>query len=382
MNTLYDKNSVVCLMAPTASGKTALAYELYDTGQFELVSVDSALIYRDMNIGTAKPSADELAQYPHHLVDIIDPTQQYSVADFVADVDTLIAQIHRRGKIPLLVGGTMMYYMSLFDGISNIPDSDAGIRAKVEAKRQEEGIHALHDYLTQVDPAMAQRLSVNDTQRITRAVEVYMQTGQPLSVWQQTPKVALANNPEQQWHALIVTPDRAWLHQRIAKRLDIMWQQGLVEEVISLIEQYPLSRQMPSMRCVGYRQVLDYLQNIEHPVMDLLMDATASLSQVCQEKLTTTYKHDRMCTIQKEKMSLSLTKLSPKNNDIPPSVACQDMKNKALYATRQLAKRQFTWLRKFEQLDCFTNTLTQCSKSRIKTFDDVQELKKFMDTSI
>ncbi|SJM37493.1 tRNA dimethylallyltransferase [Psychrobacter pasteurii] len=310
------KNSVVCLMAPTASGKTSLAYELYETGRFEIISVDSALIYKDMNIGTAKPTEEELLQYPHYLVDIIDPTDSYSVANFVTDVERLIKEIHGRNKIPLLVGGTMMYYMALFDGLSAVPDTDPQIREQVEHWRKQQGIEVLHQYLQQVDPVIAERLPLGDTQRITRAIEVYKQTGKPLSEWQKLPKQALSNNPEQYWLGLAVMPDRAWLHERIELRLQIMWQQGFFEEVTALLQQYELSADMPSMRCVGYRQVIDYLLLTNHPAAKRLINNSETI----------------------EDKGLAV-------NNLDEATACQDMKNKALYATRQLAKRQYTWLR-------------------------------------
>ena len=330
LNANLADNSVVCLMAPTASGKTALAYELYDTGRYELISVDSALIYRDMNIGTAKPTAIELARYPHHLVDIIDPMQSYSVAEFVNDVARLIDSCHENGKIPLLVGGTMMYYMALLDGLSPVPDSDDSVRARVEQWRQDKGISALYDYLGEIDPISHERLNATDTQRITRAVEVYLQTDIPISDWQRKPKQALANNPNQQWHALTVMPDRPWLHTRIEQRLDIMWNDGLVTEVIGLLERYPLTPNLPSMRCVGYRQVLEYLVHIDHPVFE-------------QPHLDKAQFYSTFEVLQSSDQS-SLS------DDATQALACQQMQNKALYATRQLAKRQYTWLRKVMQL--------------------------------
>ncbi|WP_045453054.1 MULTISPECIES: tRNA (adenosine(37)-N6)-dimethylallyltransferase MiaA [Psychrobacter] len=330
LNANLADNSVVCLMAPTASGKTALAYELYDTGRYELISVDSALIYRDMNIGTAKPTAIELARYPHHLVDIIDPMQSYSVAEFVNDVAGLIDSCHENGKIPLLVGGTMMYYMALLDGLSPVPDSDDSVRARVEQWRQDEGISALYDYLGEIDPISHERLNATDTQRITRAVEVYLQTDIPISEWQRKPKQALANNPNQQWHALTVMPDRPWLHTRIEQRLDIMWNDGLVTEVIGLLERYPLTPNLPSMRCVGYRQVLEYLVHIDHPVFE-------------QPHLDKAQFYSTFEVLQSSAQS-SLS------DGATEALACQQMQNKALYATRQLAKRQYTWLRKVMQL--------------------------------
>ncbi|WP_259365090.1 tRNA (adenosine(37)-N6)-dimethylallyltransferase MiaA [Psychrobacter sp. GP33] len=344
---LYNKladNSVVCLMAPTASGKTALAYELYDTGRYELISVDSALIYRDMNIGTAKPTAEELARYPHHLVNIIDPMQSYSVAEFVTDVARLIDTCHQNGKIPLLVGGTMMYYMALLDGLSPVPDSDDNIRQQVEAWRQSEGIQTLYEYLGKVDPVCQQRLQPTDTQRITRAVEVYLQTDTPISEWQRQPKSALSHNKNQQWHAITIMPDRAWLHQRIAQRLDIMWHEGLVAEIIGLLEHYPLTPNLPSMRCVGYRQVLEYLVQIKHPVfeqshLDRAQFYAAFAPVEVPSQVQVTQGNDILAAAQK-----------PKPNNTPEALACYHMQNKALYATRQLAKRQYTWLRKLNQL--------------------------------
>jgi len=338
------ENSVVCLMAPTASGKTALAYELYDTGRYELISVDSALIYRDMNIGTAKPTAAELERYPHHLVDIVDPMQSYSVAEFVSDVARLIDDCHHNGKTPLLVGGTMMYYMALLDGLSPVPDSDDSTRAHVEQWRQNEGIGALYDYLGDVDAISHQRLNATDTQRITRAVEVYLQTRTPISDWQRQPKRALAHNPNQQWHALAVMPDRPWLHERIEQRLDIMWSEGLVAEVIRLLEQYPLTPNLPSMRCVGYRQVLEYLVHIKHPIFEQphldkakFYNAFGELEGSINKKI----KPNSMFDLQAQSMM---------SDSQTEALACQQMQNKALYATRQLAKRQYTWLRKIIQL--------------------------------
>ncbi|HBL95985.1 MAG TPA: tRNA (adenosine(37)-N6)-dimethylallyltransferase MiaA [Psychrobacter sp.] len=344
VSTNLPDNSVVCLMAPTASGKTALAYELYDTGRFELISVDSALIYRDMNIGTAKPTADELTRYPHHLVDIIDPMQSYSVAEFVDDVARLIDECHERKKIPLLVGGTMMYYMALLDGLSPVPDSDDSVRARVEQWRQEEGISALYDYLGNVDSVSHQRLNATDTQRITRAIEVYLQTDRPISDWQREPKQALAHHPEQQWHALSVIPDRPWLHARIEQRLDIMWQEGLVAEVVGLLEKYPLTPNMPSMRCVGYRQVLEYLVRTQHPVLDKTHLDKAQFYEAFADSKS-------LMAINKMQGEGVYTNAQPDVSYAETeALACQEMQNKSLYATRQLAKRQYTWLRKVAQL--------------------------------
>ena len=358
-------NSVVCLMAPTASGKTALAYELYDTGRYELISVDSALIYRDMNIGTAKPTATELARYPHYLVDIINPMQSYSVAEFVSDVARLIDRCHQNGKIPLLVGGTMMYYMALLDGLSPVPDSDNSVRARVEQWRQDEGIEALYDYLGKVDSVSHQRLNATDTQRITRAVEVYLQTAIPLSEWQRQPKQALAHNPKQQWHALAVMPERPWLHERIEQRLDIMWAEGLVNEVIGLLERYPLTPNLPSMRCVGYRQVLEYLVHIKHPILEQPHLDKAQFYEAFGEcEALITDKSKQHITTQRNMTQPQCQSHLLIPNSQTEALACQQMQNKALYATRQLAKRQYTWLRKLVQLsDNSTASLTNTASS-------------------
>lgn len=319
------QGSVVCLMAPTASGKTDLAFALDKTGRFELISVDSALIYRDMNIGTAKPTAEELACHTHHLVDIVDPTETYSVAQFADDARRLIDAIHARGKIPLLVGGTMMYYMALFEGLSSVPQSDEATRAFVKQWQKKDGNEALYAYLKKGDPEICQRLKPSDTQRITRAVEVLVQTGKSLSDWQKTPRRPLCANPKQTWYGLCLSPDRAWLHARIARRLDLMWEQGFVEEVLFLLQKYPdLRADSPAMRSVGYRQVLEYLAAVCHPIAK-----SHALFALGDEILATK---------------------TPQN----AINACQEMKNKALYATRQLAKRQYTWLRRLSHSDNLT----------------------------
>lgn len=325
MNLFYHNlpdTSVLCLLAPTASGKTQLAFELYRTGRFELISVDSALVYQEMNIGTAKPSNDELRCYPHHLVNIIDPTQSYDVANFVATCQTLIEQIHNRGRIPLLVGGTMMYYHALFYGIASIPKTTSAIRQQVKHLFLTEGNEAVYDYLKKHDPVICQKLTCQDRQRIGRAMEVHLQTGRPLSAWQQDPTTALSNNPNQQWYALTITPERAWLHKNIEQRLESMWQAGFVAEVRSLIQRYPLSEDSPSMHCVGYRQVLEFL---------LASGQVVTVAGLLQNNLQ-------------------------KNN----KDACQNTKNKALYSTRQLAKRQYTWLRKLSD-GTKTVKVTRCT---------------------
>ncbi len=358
LTTRLPENSVVCLMAPTASGKTALAYELYDTGRYELISVDSALIYRDMNIGTAKPTNAELARYPHHLVNIIDPTQSYSVAEFVNDVAVLIDSCHQNGKIPLLVGGTMMYYMALLEGLSPVPDSIDEVRRQVEQWRQDDGIDTLYAYLGKVDAITHARLKPTDTQRITRAIEVYKQTGIAISDWQKKPKQALAHNTKQQWHVLAVMPDRPWLHQRIEQRLDIMWDEGLISEVIDLLSCYRLTPNMPSMRCVGYRQVLEYLVQSNHPVFEQAhLDKAAFCSAFKLEENGTKSSQNIDVEFYEDEKALAYT----------------DMQNKALYATRQLAKRQYTWLRKLMQLK--SNTSVNNQQINLQVFDSMIEVR-------
>lgn len=316
-----DKQDVICLIAPTASGKTALAYELYETGKYRLISVDSALIYRDMNIGTAKPTREELANYPHALVDIISPEQSYSVAQFVSDVDYHINLAHQQNKTPVLVGGTMMYYMALIQGINDIPATLPEIRQQVTQLIAKQGIEQLHAYLTQVDPILAKQLKTTDTQRIGRAVEIYLQTGKPLSAWQNQPARALADNPNQRWQVLAVMPDRDWLHKRIALRLDIMWQQGFLQEVIALRQRYHLRADLPSMRCVGYRQAWDFLEKIQN---------------------TTLFTYDN----NEEYFHDDVARFLLNTHSSPIQDYRQTMQNEALYATRQLAKRQYTWMRK------------------------------------
>lgn len=288
---LHDRLPVTVLMGPTASGKTALACALYDQGGVELVSVDSALVYRGMDIGTAKPSAAELAQYPHHLIDLIDPEQVYSAAEFVTDVTTLIHQIHARGNRPVLVGGTMLYFRSLLQGMATgLPEADASVRAAIEAEAAADGWDAIHAQLAAVDPRAAQRFLPSDRQRVMRALEVYRLTGRPISVLhdEQQPQTLPF---DYQLYALM--PERDVLHQRIALRLEQMWQAGFVNEVIELRKREGLQADMPSMRAVGYRQVWEYL------------DAQARGEVTDQSH----------------------------------------MQDKALFATRQLAKRQYTWLR-------------------------------------
>jgi tRNA dimethylallyltransferase len=276
---------IVLLIGPTASGKSAAALELAERFNGEIVSIDSALVYRDMNIGTAKPSAADKARVPHHLIDLIAPTERYSVAQFLSDCVDAVRDIQSRNRLPLLVGGTMMYVDVLLNGMSDVPPTDDAVRAKVKARCVEIGIEALHAELAVVDPITARRLPPADYQRISRAIEVWHLTGSPISSFQGRKRGAMTDLA----HFVIrwMPEDRAWLHARCEARLRAMFDAGFVDEVKSLQMKYPLTPDLPSMRCVGYRQVLDVL-----------------------------------------------TGNAPE----------KDMFDRALFATRQLAKRQITWL--------------------------------------
>jgi len=295
---------VINLMGPTASGKTALACELYEQGNFELISVDSALVYREMDIGTAKPTKAELKQYPHHLIDIISPLEVYSAANFVEDACRLIDDMHARGKTPILVGGTMLYFKALLEGLSdNLPSADYKVRAEIEAKAEREGWEAVYAELCTIDPVAGQKFKVSDKQRIIRALEVYKLTGQAITKLQaEQPK----NQPYRySFHNYALIPDRVELHKRIEKRLEIMWEIGFLNEVESLMKKYDFDENLPSMRSVGYRQAIEFIKN-----------------------------SDRSVEKQRE------------------------MEDKALFATRQLAKRQYTWLRSLQDKHKFTTYFT------------------------
>ncbi|WP_286862540.1 MULTISPECIES: tRNA (adenosine(37)-N6)-dimethylallyltransferase MiaA [Acinetobacter] len=295
---------VINLMGPTASGKTALACELYEQGNFELISVDSALVYREMDIGTAKPTKAELEQYPHHLIDIISPLEVYSAANFVEDACRLIDDMHARGKTPILVGGTMLYFKALLEGLSdNLPSADYKVRAEIEAKAEREGWEAVYAELCTVDPIAGQKFKVSDKQRIIRALEVYKLTGQAITKLQaEQPK----NQPYRySFHNYALIPDRVELHKRIEKRLEIMWEIGFLNEVENLMKKYDFDENLPSMRSVGYRQAIEFIKNSER-------------------------------SIEKQR----------------------EMEDKALFATRQLAKRQYTWLRSLQNKHKFTTYFT------------------------
>jgi len=276
----------LCLAGPTASGKTAAALAIADalasTRPVEIVSVDSALVYRGMDIGTAKPTAAERAMVPHHLIDILEPTQSYSAAQFVADANQLVAEISTRGHLPLLVGGTMLYFKALFEGLDEMPASDPAVRAALDAEAARVGWPAMHAQLAEVDPVTAARLPPTDAQRIQRALEVWRVSGRPLSSFHR-------DKPARETPPLIsLEPvDRAWLHARIAQRFDAMLDAGFVDEVRALRARGDLHLGLSAMRCVGYRQIWEAL------------DANA----------------------------------------------LDGLRDKGIAATRQLAKRQITWLR-------------------------------------
>ena len=242
----------IALVGPTASGKTAAALALADSlqphGGAEIISVDSALVYRGMDIGTAKPSREELAAVPHHLIDTLDPLQSYSAAEFAKDATTLIRDIRARGKTPLLVGGTMLYLKALLEGLNDMPPADPEVRADIHARAARLGWPALHAELAQVDPQTAARLAPGDSQRIGRALEVWTATGQSLSSFHQSAKAAAPD-----WHIPVISLeplDRAWLHQRIAQRFDHMMAAGFMDEVKALQQRGDLNPDLPSMRCV------------------------------------------------------------------------------------------------------------------------------------
>jgi tRNA dimethylallyltransferase len=268
------------LAGPTAAGKTAAALALARTLRVEIVSVDSALVYRGMDVGTAKPSAAERAAVPHHLIDILDPREAYSAARFAADASRLIEEIRSRGALPLLVGGTMLYFKALLDGLDEMPQAEPAIRAALDAEAAERGWPALHAELARVDPATAARLPPHDAQRIQRALEVWRATGRPLSSFHRGAARASGEAP-----LIALEPaSRAWLHERIAQRFDAMLDAGLVDEVRALRARGDLHLGLPSMRCVGYRQAW---QALDAGDLSGLRDAgIAATRQLAKRQLT------------------------------------------------------------------------------------------------
>lgn len=284
---------VICLLGPTASGKTPLAIELVQHFPCEIVSVDSAMVYRGMDIGTAKPTSDELRIAPHRLIDMLDPKQSYSAGQFRTDALREMDDIIAKGKIPLLVGGTMMYFRVLQQGLAKLPQADLKLRAELQTRTEQEGWESLHAFLASIDPAAAQRINSNDSQRIQRALEVYLLTGKNMTMWQSEDTSPLSGY--RIFNLALIPTDRARLHERIATRFEQMLTLGFIEETRRLYERGDLTPDLPSIRSVGYRQVWDYLAGI------------------------TTY---------------------------------AEMRDQALAATRQLAKRQMTWLRTWPEVEC------------------------------
>ena len=281
------KPLAVAIMGPTASGKTAAALAIARERPVEIISVDSALVYRGMDIGTAKPSAEELASVPHHLIDIIDPVQTYSVAQFRADTLRLVAEIDARGKLPLLVGGTMMYFKGLTEGLDDLPQGDAAVRARLDAEGAALGWPALHARLAGVDPATAARLKPTDAQRINRALEIYELSGKPMSaLLTGRPRLEL---PFELFSLSLEPSDRSVLHARIATRFDQMLgkddSRGLVAEVAALRARGDLTPDMPSMRCVGYRPAWEYLDGTIDRAT-LRETGIAATRQLCKRQLT------------------------------------------------------------------------------------------------
>ena len=276
----------VAIAGPTASGKTAAALAIARARPVEIVSVDSALVYRGMDIGTAKPTAAERAEAPHHLIDIRDPRDAYSAAAFVADATRLIGEINARGRLPLLVGGTMLYFKALIDGIDAMPSADPALRATLEAQAKAIGWPAMHAKLAEVDPVTAARLAPADSQRIQRALEVWHASGQPLSHFHATKKIAGgAGGTGAAALFSLETDDRAWLHARIAQRFDAMLAAGFIAEVEALRARGDLTPDLPSMRCVGYRQAWEALDGA-YPLAELRERGIAATRQLAKRQMT------------------------------------------------------------------------------------------------
>lgn len=279
---MSDRSPAILLMGPTASGKTELAIALSERLPVELVSVDSAMVYRGMDIGTAKPSPAELARAPHRLIDICDPAQAYSAADFRRDALVAMAEITAAGRIPLLVGGTMLYFRALQYGLSDLPQADPALRERLVAALQRDGLAVLHRRLERVDPEAARRIHPNDPQRILRALEVWEATGRPLSELQRKPGEAM---PYRALKLVLAPPERALLHARIDRRFLQMLETGLVDEVERLVARGDLDPELPSMRSVGYRQVWRWLRG-ETARDEMVREGQAATRQLARRQLT------------------------------------------------------------------------------------------------
>jgi tRNA dimethylallyltransferase len=277
------KQPVICLMGPTASGKTGIAMRLADTLPVDLVSVDSALVYRGMNIGTAKPAAELLHRYPHRLIDLRDPEETYSAGEFVRDAHMEIEAIQAHGRIPLLVGGTMMYFRSLIDGIANLPGADRSVRAAINEEAGQRGWPEMHRQLAEIDREAAAKIDPHDSQRIQRALEVYRLSGRSLSAWQADTR---PGRPACDFVKIALFPEpRAVLHARIAERLDKMLSAGFIDEVRALMNRPDLTAEHGSMRAVGYRQYWSYLQDDTDPA-EARAKALAATRQLAKRQLT------------------------------------------------------------------------------------------------
>ncbi len=282
MSSMEKQPPVICLMGPTASGKTALAMELFDALPCDIISVDSALVYRDMDIGTAKPTLAEQQKYPHRLINIKDATQSYSAAEFCADALKEIAEIRAKNRIPLLVGGTMMYFKSLIDGISKLPSADQSIRADIAKEAEQHGWEYMHQQLEKCDPQSAQRIHINDPQRLTRALEVYRISGHTLSQLTEIKGDRVEGDVLQ---FAIAPKERATLHQRIALRYEQMIAQGFEQEVVNLRKRTDLHQDLPSIRCVGYRQMWQHLDgDIDHD--EMIFRGVCATRQLAKRQLT------------------------------------------------------------------------------------------------
>ena len=285
--------AALCLAGPTASGKSAVAMALARVLPLEIISVDSALVYRGMDIGTAKPSAADRAAVPHHLIDILDPLDRYSAARFAADATRLVGEIRARGRLPLLVGGTMLYFKALREGLHAMPGADAALRADIDRRAAAQGWPALHAELARVDPATASRLAPADGQRIQRALEVWQLSGRPLSDWHRAAQARPVPSAAA-WPLVSLEPQsRAWLHERIAQRFSAMVQAGLLAEVQALRQRGDLDAGLPAMRCVGYRQAWQALDQLEarrgHPAdagHAWIEQAVAATRQLAKRQLT------------------------------------------------------------------------------------------------
>lgn len=275
--------AIVALAGPTASGKSAAALALAEQIDAEIVSVDSALVYRGLDIGSAKPSPAERARVPHHLLDIRDPAESYSAAEFAADAQRLVREIRARGRRVVLAGGTMLYFKALFEGLAAMPPADAALRARIDAEAASAGWPALHAQLAQVDAPTAARLAPNDAQRIQRALEVFRLTGEPLSRLHQQAGHASGLQPDR---FLSLEPaDRSWLHERIAQRFDAMLAAGFLDEVRALRARGDLHADLPSMRAVGYRQAWEALDGL-HPLASVRERGIAATRQLAKRQLT------------------------------------------------------------------------------------------------